>query len=255
MEFLPDLDIQEDLELLAAEDNQDVSIAVQDLSKDVGKTAPRDIFVGKPTNGSKPQPQTQVKRVVKKGTVTPINDTTVLDNSDRRLIDAEEEPEKVIEVLNTKKAKKPLSEKQKAHLERIRIKALEAKREKARLKKEVKERVENEVREKRGRKKVVVVDASEKVKEQFIEKTQLPTPPPQVTNDPTLSFNNFMQNMEKYKRMKYDYQNKQLEATKKAMAYQQTRLVEPKPQPKPKPAPSIIVPPKPKNPYYDIFSW
>lgn len=250
MEFLPDLDIQEDLELLAAEDNQDVSIAVQDLSKDVGKTAPRDIFVGKPTNGSKPQPQTQVKRVVKKGTVG-----MVVEDLDGDTVEERVENE-VIEVLNTKKAKKPLSEKQKAHLERIRIKALEAKREKARLKKEVKERVENEVREKRGRtkkEKVVVVDASEKVKEQFIEKTQLPTPPPQVTNDPSLSFNNFMQNMEKYKRMKYDYQNKQLEATKKAMAYQQTRFVEPKPQPKP--APSIIVPPKPKNPYDDIFSW
>ena len=253
MEFLPDLDIQEDLELLAAEDNQDVSIAVQDLSKDVGKTAPRDIFVGKPTNGSKPQPQTQVKRVVKKGTVG-----MVVEDLDGDTVEERVENE-VIEVGDkslTKKAKKPLSEKQKAHLERIRIKALEAKREKARLKKEVKERVENEVREKRGRtkkEKVVVVDASEKVKEQFIEKTQLPTPPPQVTNDPSLSFNNFMQNMEKYKRMKYDYQNKQLEATKKAMAYQQTRFVEPKPQPKP--APSIIVPPKPKNPYDDIFSW
>ena len=262
MEFLPDLDIQEDLELLAAEDSKDVSIAVQDLSKDIGKTAPRDIFVGKPTNGSKPQPPVE-KRVVKKGTVTPINDTVVLDN----LVGTEDEPEEVIEVLNTKKVKKPLSEKQKAHLAKIRVKALEAKKEKARLKKEVKERVEVEVREKRGKKRVQIIekDVSDKATKEFAEQIQKPLP---KQEQPNYNFNNFMQHMEQYQRMTYDYQMKQLEVTKKReeeerrkkqeeekrvssqmaqLKYQQSRLSTP--------IPSTIQPPKPKNPYDNIFSW
>ena len=250
MDFLPELDIQQDLELLAEEDNKDVSIAVEDLSKSVGPTLPKDIFVGKPTNGSKPKPQVN-KRVVKKGTVTPVNDDVIMDNDNRRLIDVNDEPDKVDEVLDNKKVKKPLSEKQKAHLEKIRIKALAAKKEKARLKKEVKERVEMEVRQKRkGKTKSQGVVQEPEPEPEFIEKTQLPKAP-QVTFDPNQSFNNFMANMDKYKRMKYDYQNKQRAAQEKQLQYQQ-----PKPKPQPKPAPQHIVrPQKPSNPYDGIFNW
>ncbi len=257
MEHLPQLDITEDLELLAQDDDLDVSIVSEDLSEPIGPSRPQDIFVGKPTNNSIQRTPKQIETqkeeiIVKKGSV--------------KMVDDEEEFTKV---------KKPLSDKQKAHLAKIRVKALESKREKARLKKEVKERVELEVREKRGKKKKVqIVEKDEEIKQvaEPINKTV------SKNLDPDYNFNNFMSHMEKYQKMQYDYQMKQLDITKKnqeeqlrkeeekreaekiklnsqmaQLKYQQARLNDTKlPTPK---LPTTIQPQKPKNPYDDLFSW
>ena len=266
MEHLPQLDITEDLELLAKDDNLDVSIVSEDLSKPIGPSKPQDIFVGKPTNNNIKKTPKQIETqkeeiIVKKGNVNIMDDENKL-----------EETKELIKV------KKPLSDKQKAHLAKIRVKALEAKKEKARLKKEVKERVEIEVREKRGRKKKVQIvekDVSDKATEQFAQQINKPLPKPA---QPEYNFNNFMSHMEKYQRMQYDYQMRQLEITKKTqdeqlrkeeakkqadkkkldsqmaqLKYQQSRLNN-KALPTPK-LPTTIQPQKPKNPYDEFFSW
>lgn len=183
-----------------------------------------------------------------------------------------------------KKQKKPPSEKQLAHLARIRQLAAEKKALKTKAKAEALAKVNEEHKAKsyKPRKKKVELDENKRIIEQvteeqtqaynektiakeYIEPTKIT---PNESNTPEdfnkshkekvkkdkvnkeeeerNSFIQFMSNMETYKKMKSEYKAKQ-----------------PKPQPPPRPRqvatpvrrepPSILKPPEPPNPYADYF--
>ena len=183
-----------------------------------------------------------------------------------------------------KKQKKPPSEKQLAHLARIRQLAAEKKALKTKAKAEALAKVNEEHKAKsyKPRKKKVELDENKKIIEEvtqeqtqaynektiakeYIEPTKIT---PNESNTPEdfnkshkekvkkdkvnkeeeerNSFIQFMSNMETYKKMKSEYKAKQ-----------------PKPQPPPRPRqvatpvrrepPSILKPPEPPNPYADYF--
>ena len=181
-----------------------------------------------------------------------------------------------------KKQKKPPSEKQLAHLARIRQLAAEKKALKTKAKAEALAKVNEEHKAKsyKPRKKKVELDENKRIIEEVIEEqTQAykektiakeyiePSKiAPNESNTPEdfnkshkekvkkdkvnkeeeerNSFMQFMSNMETYKKMKSEYKAKQ-----------------PKPQPPPRPRqqvirqepPSILKPPEPPNPYADYF--
>ena len=138
MNLLPTLEIEEDLEKLRSdsdnEDNEEINIIVDDLTQNIEISKPRDIFIGKPTNNLKniefDLPEKRVIKNIKKPNINVLNDIG--------------EP-----------IKKPLSDKQRAHLEKIRVKAIQSKKDKAELKREVKKRVESEVRRERAKLKAI----------------------------------------------------------------------------------------------------
>ena len=184
-----------------------------------------------------------------------------------------------------KKQKKPPSEKQLAHLSRIRQIAKEKKALKTKAKAEALAKVNEEHKAKsyKPRKKKVELDENKRIIEEvtqqqtqaykektiakeYIEPTKIT---PNESNTPEdfnkshkeqvkkdklnkeeqerNSFMQFMSNMETYKKMKSDYKAKQTKAT---------------PQPPPRPRtqqvvrqepPSILKPPEPPNPYSDYF--
>ena len=184
-----------------------------------------------------------------------------------------------------KKQKKPPSEKQLAHLSRIRQIAKEKKALKTKAKAEALAKVNEEHKAKsyKPRKKKVELDENKRIIEEvtqqqtqaykektiakeYIEPTKIT---PNESNTPEdfnkshkeqvkkdklnkeeqerNSFMQFMSNMETYKKMKIDYKAKQTKAT---------------PQPPPRPRtqqvvrqepPSILKPPQPPNPYADYF--
>ena len=239
MDKLPELSIVEDLENLECDDEEMANIVVEDLSVPLELSQPNDIFIGKPTNGfTKPTNKDirRTKKVTKKEIEMP--DEISAENS----TEIEEKP-----------IKKPLSEKQKAHLERIRVKALEAKKEKARLKKEVKLKVDTEVKARQRKKKETIKEPE--LSEDFKQRLNVPSEEDmakqKIENDQT-SFHNFMTNMEKYKKWKYEAKEAKMPVTKPAPV--------PKPAQKqvPKPAPKLLpetVKPVVSNPYDSLFQW
>ncbi len=233
MDKLPELSIVEDLATIEGDEDEQLNIVVEDLSTPMELAEPSDIFIGKPTNGNVKMPTN--KDVRRKKTVTK-KEVTIPD-------EISEVEEEVI-----KPKKKPLSEKQKAHLERIRVKALEAKKEKARMKKEVKERVEVEVKQKRQRKKAQPKE--ETLSEDFKQRLKVPSEEEvaqKKMKDDEMSFMNFMSNMEKYQKIRYDYESKK-----------QPKPQPPKQKPTPKPVNRVVpetIKPRDINPYESIFQW
>jgi hypothetical protein len=242
MDKLPQLEIEADLNNLESDTEENVSIVVEDLTGDVlPKTEPDQIFMNKPTNGKVKMPTNKniSKKVVpKKEVEIPVTEVTEVVEGDE-----EEKPKK-----------KQLSEKQRAHLEKIRAKALEAKREKMRLKKEVKERVEVEVKKTRQRRKKEVEPQKEELSEDFKQRLKVPSDEEiqmKKKKEEEMSFINFMSNMEKYQYMRHSWEQEK-----------QARQPKPKPPPTPKqerkPAPQKLpetVKPKPLNPYEELFKW
>ena len=183
MNLLPkvDLEIEEDLEKLMSEseDEDEINVPVEDLTQRVGVAQPKDIFLGKPTNKEKVEFNLPEKREMKT-----IKKPVMVDELGKPI-------------------KKKLSEKQRLHLERIRIKALESKKEKQRLKKEIKERVEVEVKETRAKRKPKPKTQREQYTEDFKERMHIVEPP--IENIPQkeeMAFLNFMSNMEKFQSMR-----------------------------------------------------
>lgn len=139
-----------------------------------------------------------------------------------------------------KPKKRPVSEKQKAHLDRIRVKALESKAEKQRLKKETQAKFQAEYEARKSAKK----EAPPKPK---------PPPPPEPEPEPLPEvstaakeqshFITFMENMGRFQTMKHEH---------RLSAEARVKDLQP-PQPKPKPAPEILR--VPHNPYQDAFDW
>lgn len=236
MDKLPELSIVEDLATIEAEDDEPLNIVVEDLSQPLEPADASDIFIGKPTNGNVKMPTN--KSVKRSKTVTK-KEVEIPDD----LVDTEVEEEII------KPKKKPLSEKQKAHLERIRVKALEAKKEKARLKKEIKEKVEVEVKQTRQRKKKEPV--KEELSQDFKKRLNVPSDEEilkKKQETEQMSFINFMSNMEKYQKIRYDYESKKA----------QPKPQPPKPKPQPKPQNNKIpetIKPQQVNPYDSIFQW
>ena len=175
----------------------------------------------------------------------------------------------VSKVTETKK-KKELSEKQKAHLDRIRKLALEKKKEKLKAKKEALEKVEEEHKPRSYKPRKKKTEEEKKYKEKTL-KVEVNEPREQPENNPKnstpedfvpshkenlekqkktkeeqekLSFMNFMGNMEKYMILKDDYEKKK----------NVSRKPQPKPQQKIKqPIPVPLKPPEPVNPYSNYF--
>ena len=139
-----------------------------------------------------------------------------------------------------KPKKRPVSEKQRAHLDRIRVKALESKAEKQRLKKETQEKFQAEH------------EARKSAKKEAPPKPE-PTPPPEPEPQPLPEVNTaakeqshfitFMENMERFETMKHE---------RRMSAEARVKDLQP-PKPKPKPAPEILQ--VPHNPYQDAFDW
>ena len=235
MDLLPELDINADIEALM-EDEKDVEVedmTVDDISKDLTKEEP---------------PETV--------------DTMFKKNA------PEEEISKPLESMEKpKKKKRQLTEKQKAHLDKIRAKALASRRAKAQEKKEAALRKQEEAREAKRQKKLQEKrDTYHSTKTTHLEKVgkemvydkedkrlydnidDVPTEKKQAINhmNEEDDFTNFMKNMDKFMILQ-----EKLEARRK-----------PKPPPSqpipvPKPAPvKKAPPPKPhieKDPYDDWF--
>ena len=256
MEFLPNLEIQEDLENLES-DEEVVDVVCEDLSMPIKEPSPMDIFKGKPTNGQKIGKPTNKKRVI-------IPDPTEsIEAQSMPVIEEEEEEEVVSKPI--KKQKKPLSAKQKAHLDRIRKLALEKKREKAQMRKEALKKVNEDYESKKAYKKRTI-KVNEKIEEppsppperkQFKERVEKHYTPEKEEDTALLednAFIGFMENMGKYQRYMINHQNKQNKNKPQRQAPPPPAPPKPvqKRQPAP-PPPHLLV--KENDPYADIFKW
>ena len=142
-----------------------------------------------------------------------------------------------------KPKKRPVSEKQRAHLDRIRVKALESKAEKQRLKKETQEKFQAEHEARKSAKK----EAPPKPK---------PPPPPEPEPEPLPEvstaakeqshFITFMENMGRFQTMKHEH---------RLSAEARVKDLQPPPPPPPKPAKAPEILRVPHNPYQDAFDW
>tara|TARA_R110002153_G_scaffold219844_1_gene372348 strand:+ start:537 stop:1283 length:747 start_codon:yes stop_codon:yes gene_type:complete len=248
MEFLPNLEIQEDLSNLDSDNEEELGrfdVIQEDLSGPLTEPSPMDIFTGKPTNGVKIGKPTNKKRVVIKDPKEEIESQQLSD-----IEECVEEP-----APTPKKVKKPLSEKQKAHLDRIRKLALVKKKEKAAMRKKALAKVNEEYESKKQYKKRTI-----KVKEE-IERIDSPPPNPikervekhqapkkELTDDD--SFINFMDNMGKYQKYMINYENKQ---KKTKPPIQVVKKIIPQAS-VPQQVPSHLKM-KDNDPYANIFSW
>tara|TARA_R110000751_G_scaffold229664_1_gene331135 strand:+ start:312 stop:965 length:654 start_codon:yes stop_codon:yes gene_type:complete len=217
MEDMPQLEIVP-TEIL----EETVEISYEDLSEVSLKT--KDIFVHKPHPTNDVKPKGLPERAVKKKVVR-IKEPEP---------EVEEEPEEVeeeehIEMLVAPvKKKKPLSEKQRLHLQKARVKALEKKKAMRLKKEEINKRVKAEVEE-----------------EVYSQKA---APPPQQDK-----FELFLSHMSQFK----NYETLHLEEERKRKERAETiktkvaKIISPaKPA-----APPVIVSQKPKNMYASAFEW
>ena len=262
MENFPQLDIQQDLDNLNS-DNEDTSVVIsEDLSAPLDTNAPMDrIFIGKPTNGKKISRPTNKKKII---------------------IPKEELPQE-IEVSDlpegfaghVKKEKKPLSEKQKAHLTRIRKLAAEKKAAKKAAKDAALAKVNEEHKAKSTYKKRTKIikdvieetpDPIDKVDKDFqkrVVKEDIEQIKKNKWQEEENQFIRFMSNMEKYEQVKAGYmaqqkaesdKKKNIELQKKKQinkaAVSQTALKKPVKNIVPK----ILKPPS-ENPYDGMFQW
>ncbi len=246
------LDIEDDLSNLRDSDNEEVEVIVEDLSIPAEITKPDDIFMGRPTNQNyKKTPA--IKSVKERKLVT----KTEIEIPD----DYKEENVAVEETVAEKpqKKKRVLSERQKEHLAKARIKAREAHLEKTRLKKEIKQKVKVEVEAKRKQQKEEPVK-KEELSEDFKERLKVPSEEEVAAakkQKEEMSFLNFMSNMEKYKVMKYEHRSKKEKEEPKPK-----KVIPPRPQVQRQQTTNVqsqslpdIVKPKPQNPYEGLFQW
>ncbi len=222
MDLLPNLEIEEDIKNLQDCDDDDLTMEemegkTETLPEDLKRPeenkdlANGDIFIEKPTT---------------KNTI-PINDEMEFDEETKRLT---EKP---------KKKKRPISDKQKAHLDRIRAKAIETKKLKAQAKK-------NAIKEvKQKFKKTPKTELDEQFEEKMkIEKQERIK---QEEYNERNSFMNFMSNMKKFEEMKTAYEI--TEKRQKPREPKQMKTIKEEVKPK-KP----LVPPTIQNdPYDDWF--
>jgi len=259
MDKLPILDIQSDISNLDS-DNEEVEIVCEDLSLPLELSKPKDIFIGKPTNKQVKKPMLESVKKRKIVSKREIEIPTQLKTAPAVADDFVDKTDQIEDIEDIKVRKKPLSEKQRLHLERIRVKALESKIEKSRIKKEIKHRVETEVkteRKKQKEKKSEVV-VEEKLSEDFKERLKVPSDEEKARKKIEMenhSFTNFMSNMEKYKVMKFQYKSQQERKSQPKSQPTQERKSQPKPQPTQKPLPPTIIPKKPISEYDSIFEW
>ncbi len=195
-------------------------------------------------------------------------------------LDENEDSPFVPKVTETKK-KKELSEKQKAHLEKIRKLALEKKKEKQRAKKEALEKVDQEHKPRSYKPRKKKTEEDKKYKEKTL-KVEIKEPREQPENNPKnstpedfvpshkeniekdkkykeeqdkLSFMNFMGNMEKYMLLKDDYDRKK-NSSRNVQTHNNPPSSKPQQKPTQKPKQPIPVPLKPVekiNPYSNYF--
>lgn len=242
MENFPQLDIQEDLAILEDMDEPVINIIEQDLSMEQVEDKPMDIFIGKPTNNNKVSRPTNKKQVKIKN---PKKEMEILNT-----IDEEEPP--------LKKIKKPLSEKQKAHLERIRAKALIKRKEKAQMKKEALEKVNEEYAAKKTYKKrtiktnPILPEETKEIKkpnnlsDEENANRQLKQKPKKTDDE---SFIDFMENMGKFQNYMVDFNNTKKIKKKPILPVRQEKI-----KVLPNPVPEILKQ-KSDNPYDSIFQW
>tara|TARA_R110002072_G_scaffold225_2_gene1686 strand:- start:5834 stop:6616 length:783 start_codon:yes stop_codon:yes gene_type:complete len=260
MEFLPNLEIQEDLSNLDSDNEEELGrfdVIQEDLSGPLTEPSPMDIFTGKPTNGVKIGKPTNKKRVViknPKDSIASLKDPKEEIES-QQLSDIEECVEEPVPTPTPKKVKKPLSEKQKAHLDRIRKLALVKKKEKAAMRKKALAKVNEEYESKKQYKKrtIKVNDEIERIDspppnpiKERVEKHQAPKK--ELTDDD--SFINFMDNMGKYQKYMINYENKQ---KKTKPPIQVVKKIIPQAS-VPQQVPSHLKM-KDNDPYANIFSW
>jgi len=260
MENFPQLDIQDDLDNLNS-DNEDMSVVISEDLTPLEVNAPMDrIFMGKPTNGKKVSKPTNKKKVVIQKEQIP-QDIEI----------SEEDESKPL-----KKVKKPLSEKQKAHLARIRKLAAEKKAAKKAAKEEALAKVNEEhkaknIYKKRTKQVKDVIEPApepiDKVDKEF-QKRVVKVDPEEVKRkkwqDEEEQFIRFMSRMEKYEAVKAGYaaqqraaadkKKRQVEAQQKKeknkVSVSQTALKKPVKNVVPK-----ILKPQSENPYDGIFQW
>ena len=260
MDFLPVLDIQEDLDLL---EEEEIDIIQEDLSLPVMESKPVDIFIGKPTNGKKVSRPTN-KKVVKIS--IPIEEDTLEEDlqNDEPVVS-----EDIVKEVKVKK-KRPITEKQKAHLVKIRAKAVAAKKEKTRLRKIALEKVDAELKEQKKTykkrtvkvKEEIDIAEEEEVNPEFRKRVE-PTSK-QIPMTEQESFMKFMNHMETYKVFKSESKAAlsaaNVRESKERRQVEQPKLVSKRPHPPTKPIeiphsmPSILQV-KDKNPYSNIFAW
>lgn len=266
MDFLPVLDIQEDLDLL---EEEEIDIIQEDLSLPVMESKPVDIFIGKPTNGKKVSRPTN-KKVVKIS--IPIEEDTLEEDlqNDEPVVS-----EDIVKEVKVKK-KRPITEKQKAHLVKIRAKAVAAKKEKTRLRKIALEKVDAELKEQKKTykkrtvkvKEEIDIAEEEEVNPEFKKRVESTSEAARAKAHQTRekiplteqeSFMKFMNHMETYKVFKSE-SKAAFRESKERRQVEQPKLVSKRPHPPTKPIeiphsmPSILQV-KDKNPYSNIFAW
>jgi hypothetical protein len=210
MEDLPQLDIQEDIATLCESDDE---VADEPPLQDLSK----------PIEASKPD-QIFVKPPSNK----------------------DPEKEEVVISEKTGKPKRKMSQKQLDHLAKVRAKAVASCKQKKKDRLEIEAKVKKELKAKRAREKL------EKTKEKLEEEAQV-SPPPRPTApvpNPDEAFGNFMAHMERFEKMRHEYNLAQQKAKPKP-------TINPSPPPPPpKPAaPPIQIVSNPSNPYSSAFNW
>jgi hypothetical protein len=191
-------------------------------------------------------------------------------------MDVEEEDDSPFIKAKPVKKKKELSEKQKAHLDKIRKLALEKKQAKMKAKQEALEKVDEEHKAKHYKprrkkteeqkdyeKKTTKIDDTEP-REKQVEKKATPDDfvpshkeeikrkKEQQLKDEENAFMNFMGNMEKYLLLKDNYdRKKRAKNSKTNLSKSSSNNIKQTPKPTPKPAP--LVPEEPPNPYAHYF--
>ena len=164
-----------------------------------------------------------------------------------------------------KKKKKELSEKQKAHLERIRKLANNKRKEKAEAKKDALKKVEEEHNaKKKYQKRTKNIPVEEPREKNEVKKSTpddfVPSHKAQVAEKKKVQeekskyeFQDFMKHMEQYNFMKYVYEQEQLKNKPKAPQPQAQKPKPPPQKPRPKAQPVSLVPPKIDDPYGGYF--
>lgn len=221
MDLLPDLAIEEDIEKLGLNDNDEDDLTMEEM-----EGGPDDKLPVEPIQNSEPKVQHTDIFIDKPTTKNTKKKLKTINEEE----DVEEKP---------KKKKKEISEKQRAHLDRIRAKALENKRIKSIAKAKAVQEVKDSFKKK---KKVPKTKTDLQFEEKIEEDKQENTKNEKATD--FSSFHYFMENMSKFENMKREYNHKT----------QPKPIPVPKPVPKPQPKkPAILKVPIVNDPYADWF--
>ncbi len=249
MDLLPELDINADIEALMEDDKTEIEdMTVDDISKDLSKEDP---------------PET-------------------VDTMFKKNMPVEEVEINEVKPVKKKKEKKPLTEKQRAHLDKIRAKALATRRANAQKKKEAAIKLQDEIRaEKKERRNAQKRQQYHTEKTTHLEKVgkgdmvydnddrrlyenedEVPLSKKKAINSMNQEddFTRFMSNMDKFMILQEKLEERRKPKQYKNVNKSETQPVKPPPStpiPIPKPAPvKKLPPPKPhiqKDPYDDWF--